>query len=83
LDVVRGQPAQRRKPSDESESTSAEDNSLDSVLNQNFHFGHPGKASIAESRLRCNGLRTAFRLDPPIFAGAAFRSGLIKAFRAG
>jgi len=34
LDVVRGQPAHRRKPSDESESTFAEDNSLDSVLKE-------------------------------------------------
>ena len=54
-----------------------------SVSRGGAHLGYPGKASIAESRLRYNGLRTAFRLDPPIFAGAAFRSGLIKAFRAG
>ena len=49
--------------------------------NQDFRFGHRDTAIIAESRLRCNGLRTAFRLNPPIFAGPAFRSGLVKAFR--
>ena len=47
------------------------------ICTPGFPFWHLGTHSIAESRLRCNGLRTAFRLDPFILAGSAFRSGLI------
>ena len=50
-------------------------------LNQDFRFGHPGADSIGKPRPRSNVLRTAFTFEPPFFAGPAFRSGLIKAFR--
>ena len=47
------------------------------LLNQDFHFGHPGTDRIAEPRLRCNVLRTDFTLDPPVFVRLALGSDAV------